>query len=75
MGWTICKRRNKVEKSISHEPYLSVLENEEPRPRTKAEDESALPDWGIAVIVIGLGSFAFVLVFGITVVGVCHGCS
>ena len=46
----------------------SVLENEEPRPRTKEEDESALPDWGIAVIVIGLGSFAFVLVFGITVV-------
>ena len=48
--------------------FLSVLENEEPKPRTKEEDESALPDWGIAVIVIGLGSFAFVLVFGITVV-------
>ena len=50
--------------------FFAVLENEEPRPRTKEEDESALPDWGIAVIVIGLGSFAFVLVFGITVVGV-----
>ena len=45
-----------------------MLENEEPKPRTKEEDNSALPDWGIAVIVIGLGSFAFVLVFGITVV-------
>ena len=49
---------------------ILVLENEEPRPRTKEEDDSALPDWGIAVIVIGLGSFAFVLVFGITVVSV-----
>lgn len=37
-------------------------------PSTEEDTSSALPDWAIAVIVIGLGSFAFVLVFGITVV-------
>ena len=37
-------------------------------PATDNVDDSVLPDWAIAVIVIGLGSFAFVLVFGITVV-------
>ena len=31
-----------------------------------------LPDWAIAVIVIGLGSFAFILVFGITVVSISY---
>jgi len=44
-----------------------VLPNEIPQPN-KAEEESALPDWAIAVIVIGLGSIAFVVIFGITVV-------
>ena len=32
------------------------------------QEDGGLPDWAIAVVVIGLGSFAFVLVFGITVV-------
>merc|ERR1712223_1024811 len=31
------------------------------------QEDGGLPDWAIAVVVIGLGSFAFVLVFGITV--------
>ena len=31
-------------------------------------DEGPLPDWAIAVVVIGLGSFAFVLIFGLSVV-------
>jgi hypothetical protein len=55
---------------LSHHHFLlfSVLDNEQTAPSTNPHDESALPDWGIAVIVIGLGSFAFVLVFGITVV-------
>lgn len=47
---------------------VSVVEHEMSAPATDPADSSALPDWAIAVIVIGLGSFAFVLVFGITVV-------
>ena len=31
-------------------------------------DDGPLPDWAIAVVVIGLGSFAFVLIFGLSVV-------
>ena len=31
-------------------------------------DQGPLPDWAIAVVVIGLGSFAFVLIFGLSVV-------
>ena len=34
------------------------------------QEDGGLPDWAIAVVVIGLGSFAFVLVFGITVVSI-----
>jgi len=30
-------------------------------------DDGPLPDWAIAVVVIGLGSFAFVLIFGLSV--------
>ena len=45
-----------------------MLENEVTRPSANGQDESALPDWAIAVIVIGLGSVAFVIIFGITVV-------
>ena len=37
-------------------------------PSAPLEEDGGLPDWAIAVVVIGLGSFAFVLVFGITVV-------
>jgi hypothetical protein len=49
--------------------YLfSVVPRELSAPATDQSDESGLPDWAIAVIVIGLGSFAFVLIFGITVV-------
>jgi hypothetical protein len=47
---------------------FSVVPRELSAPATDQSDESGLPDWAIAVIVIGLGSFAFVLIFGITVV-------
>ena len=47
---------------------LSVVDNEVSAPATDDQDDSVLPDWAIAVIVIGLGSFAFVVIFGITVV-------
>ncbi len=43
------------------------MPNETPQPN-QAEEEKAIPDWAIAVIVIGLGSIAFVIIFGITVV-------
>ena len=47
---------------------ISVLENETASPNSAEKEERALPDWAIAVIVIGLGSVAFVIIFGITVV-------
>ena len=45
-----------------------MVANPDPAPSTEPEDVGGMPDWAIAVVVIGLGSFAFVLVFGITVV-------
>ena len=45
-----------------------MLENETASPNSAEKEERALPDWAIAVIVIGLGSVAFVIIFGITVV-------
>merc|ERR1712008_351846 len=44
-----------------------VVANPDPAPAAAPEDVGGMPDWAIAVVVIGLGSFAFVLVFGITV--------
>ncbi len=51
----------------THYTDFQVLPNEQPAPN-RAEEERAIPDWAIAVIVIGLGSIAFVVIFGITVV-------
>ena len=48
--------------------YVLVLENESDLSNAGVDDNSAMPDWAIAVIVIGLGSLAFVIIFGITVV-------
>ena len=48
--------------------FFSVVANEVSAPSIEDEDVGGLPDWAIAVVVIGLGSFAFVIVFGITVV-------
>ncbi len=48
--------------------FRPVVPRELSAPATDQSDDSGLPDWAIAVIVIGLGSFAFVLIFGITVV-------
>ena len=47
---------------------FSVTANQVPSPSVEDEDVGGMPDWAIAVVVIGLGSFAFVIVFGITVV-------
>lgn len=35
-----------------------------------ADEASFLPQWAVAVIVIGLGSLLFVVLFGITVVSI-----
>ena len=35
-----------------------------------AEDDVFLPQWAIAVIVIGLASLLFVIIFGVTVVSI-----
>ena len=48
--------------------WLIVVGDEEYPDDEPLQEEGGLPDWAIAVVVIGLGSFAFVLVFGITVV-------
>ena len=48
--------------------FFQVVANPDPAPAAAPEDVGGMPDWAIAVVVIGLGSFAFVLVFGITVV-------
>ena len=47
-----------------------MVANDEQAPSIADEDVGGMPDWAIAVVVIGLGSFAFVIVFGITVVSV-----
>lgn len=63
-------RRIFQKKSYIKFSLVSVLDNEVPAPATDNDGDSVLPDWAIAVIVIGLGSLAFVLIFGITVVSV-----
>ena len=50
--------------------FFSVVANDEQAPSIADEDVGGMPDWAIAVVVIGLGSFAFVIVFGITVVSI-----
>lgn len=45
-----------------------VVREEQFAPAIDDSNIGGIPDWAIAVIVIGLGSLAFVLVFGITVV-------
>lgn len=35
-----------------------------------SEDDVLLPQWAIAVIVIGLASLLFVIIFGVTVVSI-----
>ena len=50
--------------------FFSVVANDEQAPSIADEDVGGMPDWAIAVVVIGLGSFAFVIVFGITVVNI-----
>ena len=52
---------------VSLSPF-PVVGDKDFGPSEPLQEESGLPDWAIAVVVIGLGSFAFVLVFGITVV-------
>ena len=47
---------------------LTVVGDEDYPDDEPLQEDGGLPDWAIAVVVIGLGSFAFVLVFGITVV-------
>ena len=51
---------------------FSVEANEVSAPSIEDDDVGGMPDWAIAVVVIGLGSFIFVLIFGLTVVRVHH---
>lgn len=36
------------------------------------EDDLPIPQWAIVVIVIGVGSLVFVVIFGVTVVSIAH---
>ncbi|XP_026763949.2 putative mediator of RNA polymerase II transcription subunit 26 [Galleria mellonella] len=46
--------------------FIVLPKREEPTP-VQPEEESFLPQWGIAVIVIALASLLFVVIFGVTV--------
>ena len=42
-------------------------------PSTSLEEEAeTFPQWGIAVLVIGLAAIAFVVIFGVSMVGYCY---
>ena len=46
-----------------------VVGTEEPQPSTgEEEDYMLLPPWAVAVVVIGLASVAFVIIFGVSMV-------
>lgn len=47
--------------------FLVLPKREDPKP-VEPEEESFLPQWGIAVIVIAMASLLFVVIFGVTVV-------
>ena len=48
---------------------ISVVGELEPKPSVDPKDDGELlPQWGIAVVVIGMASLAFVLIFGISMV-------
>lgn len=49
--------------------FLVLPKRSEPTP-VEQEEESFLPQWGIAVIVIALASLLFVVIFGVTVVSI-----
>ena len=49
---------------------VSVVSVEENAPKPEFYSEDFLPPWAVAVIVIGLASVAFVIVFGVSMVSV-----
>ncbi|KAM3966866.1 uncharacterized protein ACR2FA_012397 [Aphomia sociella] len=71
MTKTIDKSAGKLEigKFVMDPAYTEFIvlpKREEPKP-VQPEEESFLPQWGIAVIVIALASLLFVVIFGVTV--------
>ncbi|XP_059049232.1 mucin-2 [Achroia grisella] len=71
MTKTIDKSAGKLEigKFVMDPAYTEFIvlpKREEPTP-VQPEEESFLPQWGIAVIVIALASLLFVVIFGVTV--------
>ena len=47
---------------------VAVLGELEATPLEKEEQQETLPQWAIAVVVIGLASLAFVVIFGVSMV-------
>ena len=48
--------------------FPSVVSTQEDAPEPQPYSEDFLPPWAVAVIVIGLASVAFVIVFGVSMV-------
>ena len=48
--------------------FFSVVSTQEDAPEPQPYSEDFLPPWAVAVIVIGLASVAFVIVFGVSMV-------
>ena len=48
--------------------YIAVVSTLEPQPVSDNHSNDFLPPWAVAVIVIGLASVAFVIVFGVSMV-------
>lgn len=48
--------------------FCAVLPKRAAPTAVEPDEESFLPQWGIAVIVIALASLLFVVIFGVTVV-------
>ena len=48
--------------------FVPVVSTQEDAPEPQPYSEDFLPPWAVAVIVIGLASVAFVIVFGVSMV-------
>ena len=57
--------------SICLSVYLVVGSVESEPVHGADKDDELLPQWGIAVVVIGMASLAFVIIFGVSMVKYC----
>lgn len=53
--------------------YLSLVIPKVNTPQYIEKDDRLIPQWAIAVIVIGVGGLLFIIVFGVSVVSIIQG--